>query len=99
MGIDSHRKHGILLVESIMDTGDSVIGRNIRILRAARRLTQRQVANVAGITFGFLSKVESGKAFPRVPTIEKIARALGVEPGQLLSERITIMAKNNDRTD
>ncbi len=44
--------------------------------RVAAGLTQRQLAELAGIRFEHLSRIEGGKHIPSVPTIDKIDRAL-----------------------
>jgi transcriptional regulator with XRE-family HTH domain len=44
--------------------------------RSAAGLSQRELAKRAGISFEHLSRIESGKHTPSVPTIEKIDRAL-----------------------
>jgi ribosome-binding protein aMBF1 (putative translation factor) len=44
--------------------------------RVAAGLTQRQLAQMAGIRFEHLSRIEGGKHIPSVPTIDKIDRAL-----------------------
>jgi transcriptional regulator with XRE-family HTH domain len=44
--------------------------------RSAAGLSQRELAKLAGITFEHLSRIESGKHTPSVPTIDKIDRAL-----------------------
>lgn len=44
--------------------------------RANAGLTQRQLAALAGISFEHLSRIETGKHTPTVPTIDKIDRAL-----------------------
>ncbi|RIK78511.1 MAG: hypothetical protein DCC67_11485 [Planctomycetota bacterium] len=44
--------------------------------RVAAGLTQRKLAELAGISFEHLCRIESGKHTPSVPTIDKIDRAL-----------------------
>jgi DNA-binding XRE family transcriptional regulator len=44
--------------------------------RAAAGLTQRKLAELAGISFENLCRIETGKHVPSVPTIEKIDRAI-----------------------
>jgi predicted transcriptional regulator len=44
--------------------------------RVAAGWTQRELARRAGIRFEHLSRIESGKHVPSVPTIDKIDRAL-----------------------
>ncbi len=44
--------------------------------RAEAGLTQRKLAELAGISFENLCRIETGKHVPTVPTIEKIDRAI-----------------------
>lgn len=47
--------------------------------RKQRRLTQRELARKAGVSVSLISKVESGKAFPRGENLVKIEAATGGE--------------------
>lgn len=44
--------------------------------RVAAGLSQRKLAELAGISFEHLCRIETGKHAPSVPTIDKIDRAL-----------------------
>jgi len=44
--------------------------------RVEAGLSQRKLAELAGISFEHLSRIETGKHTPTVPTIDKIDRAL-----------------------
>jgi len=59
---------------------------NIRLreLRAARGLTQEQVAEAVGTSQSHYSKIELGLVSPTIRTVQKIAAALGVDPMELL---------------
>lgn len=56
------------------------IGDAIKELRLERQMTQAEVCGDF-ITRNMLSKIENGSAKPSLPTIEHIARQLGVAPG------------------
>ena len=43
-------------------------------------MTVAELARLAGITAGAIHLIESGKSIPGVDTVERIARALGVDP-------------------
>ncbi|HKQ56280.1 MAG TPA: helix-turn-helix domain-containing protein [Candidatus Eisenbacteria bacterium] len=53
------------------------LGRRIRELRLERRLTLRQVEEVADVSATHLSQVERGQASPTIGALTRIARALG----------------------
>ena len=55
----------------------------LSVLRRRRLLTQRALAQKAGITQATLVSLELGKATPRIQTMQKIATALGVDPMEI----------------
>jgi len=59
------------------------IGSRVRELREEQDLTITDLANRAGLTRNAVSRVELGHRTPSVDTADKIARALGVDPGRL----------------
>ena len=65
---------------------ESQIGKNIRALRLSQELTIKALAERAGITKGYLSKVENSDKAPPVSTLLLIAKALRVTMAQLLGE-------------
>jgi XRE family transcriptional regulator, regulator of sulfur utilization len=60
------------------------VGDRIKHLRDARALTQEELAEKAGITVAALSRIERNNAEPRPTTRRKLAKALGVDPSELL---------------
>ena len=64
------------------------VGQNIRSIRNERGLTQKQLGELCGIKEANIRKYELGKANPKIETIEKIAKALGV-PIRAIKENIT----------
>lgn len=56
----------------------------LRTLRRARRLTQKQLAELAGIEQATISKIESGTDYNYTrDTIQRLSAALDVEPAEL----------------
>jgi transcriptional regulator with XRE-family HTH domain len=68
----------------------SELGRTIRVLRATRDLTQRDVADAAGLSAAFISQVESGQKQPSIATLERIADALGTSVASLVAQQTQI---------
>lgn len=68
------RKHKPLLVTPEINS----IGRNLRELRQARGLSQDAMGAVIGIERSTLAGIETGRDYPSVPALIRIARALGV---------------------
>ena len=63
-----------------------MIGKNIKILRRRKRLTQDKLARLADIPFTTLNKIEAGiNRRPRIDTVAKIAQALGVKIDELFN--------------
>jgi transcriptional regulator with XRE-family HTH domain len=58
---------------------------NLRWLRTHRALTQHQLAKVAGVARSTIGLLEGGKE-SGMPTLAKLARALGVEPAELMDQ-------------
>jgi transcriptional regulator with XRE-family HTH domain len=58
----------------------------LRSLREQRGLTQKEAAQLAGVSHWTLSYLESGQRAPYMPTVTKIARAYGVPLEELLEE-------------
>jgi len=47
-------------------------------------LTQEEVAQRSGVHVTEVSRMEAGKRDPKISTLERLARAVEVKPGQLL---------------
>ena len=56
----------------------------LRQLRRRRRMTQAALAERAGVTRAYLSRLEIGQHDPPLSTILRLAKALRVKPGRLL---------------
>ncbi|MFM9277991.1 helix-turn-helix domain-containing protein [Paenibacillus jiagnxiensis] len=61
------------------------IGRKIRQYRKWKGLTQEQLAELVGINFTQIGKIERGEYNVKIQTLEKIANALGVRLSELIS--------------
>src|SRR5215213_3506218 len=62
---------------------DLTIGARIRSVREAAAINQSQLARMSGVARNTISRIEFGHRVPSSETLEKIAMALGVEPGEL----------------
>ena len=60
------------------------VGRRIRVLRYQRELTQEELAEATGISRSFISLIEHGGRGANLTRLFVLARALGVEPWELL---------------
>lgn len=68
-----------------MESAQRLIGRCIRFLREQRRLTLEQLASKAGITYQYLSGVETGKENFTISVLEGVATALGIPVEALIA--------------
>lgn len=66
------------------DAGMGDLGANLREARERLGLTQEQVAERSGVHATEVSRMEAGKRDPQVSTVERLAKAVKVTPGQLL---------------
>jgi len=62
------------------------LGERIKLLRLARNLTLKEVGEKAKVSATHLSEIERGKTSPTVGALARIARALGQEPAQLVTD-------------
>jgi transcriptional regulator with XRE-family HTH domain len=63
------------------------LGQRLAATRLQSGLSQNAVAHRAGLAASYLSRIETGKIQPTVPTANKIATALRVPLGELLGPR------------
>jgi transcriptional regulator with XRE-family HTH domain len=61
------------------------LAQRIRSFRLDRRLTLEEVASKTGLTRSWLSKVENFRVTPSLPSLGKIASALGVTVAELVA--------------
>lgn len=62
-----------------MMNNKKLLGRRIKEIRKAKCLTQEKLAEIIGIETGSLSAIESGRHFPSLITLEKIAIHFEIE--------------------
>jgi transcriptional regulator with XRE-family HTH domain len=63
-----------------------LLGRNVRVARHARGMSQEQLAFEAEMKRSYVSDLERGTRNPSVRALGRLAKALGVEPGDLLRQ-------------
>lgn len=61
------------------------VGARLRQLRHARKLTQEQVAERAGLSYKFVGELERGVANPTLTTLAALSDALGIRLTDLLA--------------
>ncbi|MHC2466691.1 helix-turn-helix domain-containing protein [Bradyrhizobium embrapense] len=67
-----------------MDLRD-ILAANLRRLRAERGLAQDDLAYEAKVSRSYLSQLEKGAFYASLKILEKLAKALNVEPYELIA--------------
>jgi transcriptional regulator with XRE-family HTH domain len=68
-----------------MERDYRIRGDVIRYERTRRRMSQQRLAEKSGLSLGQISRIESGKIeSPHFSTVEKIAKALGIDADDLI---------------
>ena len=62
------------------------IGEKLKDLRIKQAMSQRKLADVAGMSQRAIVDLETDRREPRPSTLGKLAEALGVEPAELLED-------------
>lgn len=61
------------------------IGEKIKFLRQKKGLTQKQLGDLCGMADSAIRRYESGRANPKIETLQKIADALDIKISELIS--------------
>lgn len=56
----------------------------LKRMRKAAGLSQEGLARKAGLSLGYIARLEIGRHDPTVSTVRKLAKALGVSVGELV---------------
>lgn len=59
-------------------------GENLRKARKRAMMTQKEVADKAGLHVNFYARVERGEENPSYETIEQIVKALGIKSSEVI---------------
>ena len=62
------------------------IGDRLKDLRIRRALTQQELADRASVSSNAINRIELNKAEPHMSTLRKLAKALDVDPTELVGE-------------
>ncbi len=66
-----------------MDSMKILLGKKIRQLRKSNNWTQEQLSEKLGINAKSILRIESGKTFPTVQNLEKLAEIFNIEVAEL----------------
>lgn len=73
-------------VESDAAAPDGEVGPRLRQLREQKAMSARQVAELAGVSAAYLSRLENGRVSPTVATLARLVSAMGETMSTLFSE-------------
>lgn len=68
-----------------MSSGNKVFGKRIKELREGKGYTQEKLAELVGLDYQTISRIETGYYFTSYENLEKLSTALGVEIKDLFS--------------
>ena len=91
----------------VLKDNKKLLGKKIKQIRKAAGYTQEKLSELIGIETGSLSGIESGRWFPSLVTLEKIAEVLDVElktffnfdSGLSVNDMRKIITKNINKID
>jgi transcriptional regulator with XRE-family HTH domain len=75
---------------------DVSLGPKLRSERTARGLSIQQVADAAGVTKSFLSRLETDRVSASIATLLRICDAMGVRPGTLFDPPTTNLVRDGE---
>jgi transcriptional regulator with XRE-family HTH domain len=70
-------------------------GQAIRDLRVVRKMSQEDLANAANLHPTHISLIESGSRSVRLETIERLAKALRVQPSKIMPTVAVVSRTSN----
>ena len=68
-------------------TAATTIANSVKTLRCMRGMSQVRLAELAGLSQTWISRLESGDVNPTLETLERVAAAFELEPADLLKDR------------
>jgi transcriptional regulator with XRE-family HTH domain len=72
-------------MKSITSNTRALFAKNLRLFRQVKKISQEELADIAGLHRTYVSSVERGERNISIDNMEKLAQALGVDIRDLLS--------------
>lgn len=82
--IERHGKRRIITRQSPKDALAWAIGQRVRAARERKDWRQEDLARESGLARANVARLETGRVVPKLPTLERVARALGLRADDLL---------------
>ena len=71
-------------INSFMTNGVIQFGKKLKEVRLKKKLSQGDVAKILGVHRSYISGLERGRRNPSLLTVQKVAKALGINAKELL---------------
>lgn len=71
-------------LEALKDKLTKEIGKRVRAEREKKKLSQEELADLAGFYRTYVGHIETGTYSPSAFTLWRLAKALNIDPGKLL---------------
>ncbi|TRV14749.1 MAG: XRE family transcriptional regulator [Microcystis wesenbergii Mw_MB_S_20031200_S109] len=71
-----------------MEDVRDIVATNIRLARLNLKISQEELAALAGIDRTYISGIERGLRNPTITVLAQISEALGTSPAKLLSKQL-----------
>lgn len=82
--IERHGKRRIITRQSPKDALARAIGQRVRAARERKDWRQEDLARESGLARANVARLETGRVVPKLPTLERVAAALGLRTDDLL---------------
>ena len=66
-------------------------GEAVRTIRLNLKISQEELSNLAGVERSHMGKIERGEHLPNFVLILRLAKALGIRPGELVDKAVALI--------
>lgn len=73
------------------------VGEKIQVVRKEKRLTQKELGNLCGVSDSAIRRYENGRAIPKIKTLQKIANSLEVPVERLIPHNKTCLPSESKK--
>ncbi|MBR3898580.1 MAG: helix-turn-helix transcriptional regulator [Bacilli bacterium] len=68
-----------------------IFGKNVKYYRFKNHLTQENLADILNVSPNYISRLDLGKHNPSLNMIDKLSKALNIEPSELFIKLIKLL--------
>ncbi len=85
----SIQENNIIFESDLYSPGKVNMGTRLMEIRRKRGISQKELAQMIGVTPSTISQLESNRIYPSIPALIKIAEILGVEVGYFFGQKVS----------